>query len=160
MAIREGDRLPSTPVLKKGAAGLEKVDLSQVKGRMALFAVPGAFTSTCTNSHLPSFVRTAGEFRRKGVDRIVCVAVNDPSVMDAWGQAGGAEAAGIEMLSDADGSFTKALGMDFDAPQFGLYGRSRRYAMLVEDGVVKVLNSEENPGAVTVSGGEKLLEAV
>lgn len=160
MAIREGDRLPSTPVLKKGAAGLEKVDLSQVKGRMALFAVPGAFTSTCTNSHLPSFVRTAGEFRRKGVDRIVCVAVNDPSVMDAWGQAGGAEAAGIEMLSDADGSFTKALGMDFDAPQFGLYGRSRRYAMLVEDGVVKVLNSEENPGAVTVSGGETLLEAV
>lgn len=160
MAIREGDRLPSTPVLKKGAAGLEKVDLSQVKGRMALFAVPGAFTSTCTNSHLPSFVRTAGEFRRKGVDRIVCVAVNDPSVMDAWGQAGGAEAAGIEMLSDADGSFTRALGMDFDAPQFGLYGRSRRYAMLVEDGVVKVLNTEENPGAVTVSGGEKLLEAV
>lgn len=160
MAIREGDRLPSTPVLKKGAAGLEKVDLSQVKGRMALFAVPGAFTSTCTNSHLPSFVRTAEQFREKGVDRIVCVAVNDPSVMDAWGQAGGAEAAGIEMLSDADGSFTKALGMDFDAPQFGLYGRSRRYAMLVEDGIVKVLNSEENPGAVTVSGGETLLEAV
>ncbi|MRX50625.1 redoxin family protein [Paracoccus sp. S-4012] len=158
MAIKEGDRLPSAEVLKKGENGLEKVDLSQVKGRMALFAVPGAFTSTCSNSHLPSFVKSAEGLRGKGVDRIICVAVNDPSVMEAWGKAGGAGDARIEMMSDADGSFTRALGMEFDAPQFGMYGRSRRYSMLVEDGVVKVLNLEANPGAFEVSGGDKMLE--
>lgn len=159
MAISQGDRLPSAPVLKKGAEGLEKVDLSALPGRVAIFAVPGAFTSTCSNAHMPSFVKVADQFRARGVDRIICVSVNDPSVMEAWSKATGADAAGIEVMSDADGSFTKAIGMDFDAPQFGLYGRSKRYSMLVRDGVVEVLNLEET-GKFEVSTGDKLLESV
>lgn len=159
MAISQGDRLPSTPVLKKGAEGLEKVDLSALPGRVAIFAVPGAFTSTCSNAHMPSFVKVADQFRARGVDRIICVSVNDPSVMEAWSKATGADAAGIEVMSDADGSFTKAIGMDFDAPQFGLYGRSKRYSMLVRDGVVEVLNLEEQ-GKFEVSTGDRLLESV
>lgn len=159
MAITQGDRLPAVPVLKKGADGLEKVDLSAIPGRVAIFAVPGAFTSTCSNAHMPSFVRTADQFRAGGVDRIICVSVNDPSVMDAWAKATGADAAGIEVVSDADGSFTRALGLSFDAPQFGMYGRSQRYSMLVRDGTVEVLNLEA-PGKFEVSGGERLLESV
>lgn len=159
MAITQGDRLPSTPVLKKGAEGLEKVDLSAIPGRVAIFAVPGAFTSTCSNAHMPSFVKVADRFREKGVQRIICVSVNDPAVMDAWSKATGADAAGIEVMSDADGSFTRALGLEFDAPQFGMYGRSKRYSMLVRDGVVEVLNLEQ-PGKFEVSGGERLLESV
>ena len=159
MAITQGDRLPSVPVLKKGAEGLEKVDLSAIPGRAAIFAVPGAFTSTCSNAHVPSFVSSADRFREKGVDRIICVAVNDPMVMEAWAKATGADAAGIEMMADADGSFTRALGLSFDAPQFGMYGRSQRYSMLVRDGVVEVLNLEQ-PGKFEVSGGERLLESV
>lgn len=160
MAIKQGDRLPATPVLKKGADGLETVDLSTIPGRVAIFAVPGAFTSTCSNAHMPSFVKTAARFRDKGVDRIICVSVNDPSVMEAWAKATGADTARIEVLSDADGSFTKAMGMDFDAPEFGMYGRSKRYSMLVRDGVVEVLNAEAGPGAFEVSGGDRLLESV
>lgn len=160
MAISRGDRLPATPVLKKGKDGLEQVDLSAAKGRMALFAVPGAFTSTCSNAHMPSFVKSAEALRGKGIDRIVCVTVNDPSVAEAWAKATGADAAGIEVLADADGSFTKAVGMDFDAPQFGMYGRSKRFSALVRDGVVEVLNAEANPGAFEVSGGDKLLAQV
>lgn len=159
MAITQGDRLPSVPVLKKGAEGLETVDLAALPGRVAIFAVPGAFTSTCSNAHMPSFVKTADQFRQKGVQRIICVAVNDPAVMEAWAKATGADAAGIEVVSDADGSFTRALGMAYDAPQFGMYGRSKRYSMLVRDGVVEVLNLEQ-PGKFEVSGGERLLESV
>lgn len=159
MAITQGDRLPSAPVLKKGAEGLEKVELSAIPGRVAIFAVPGAFTSTCSNAHMPSFVKVADRLRDRGVQRIICVAVNDPMVMEAWSQATGADAAGIEVMSDADGSFTRALGLSFDAPQFGMYGRSQRYSMLVRDGVVEVLNLEQ-PGKFEVSGGERLLESV
>lgn len=159
MAITQGDRLPSVPVLKKGAEGLEKLDLSAIPGRVAIFAVPGAFTSTCSNAHMPSFVKVADQFRARGVDRIICVSVNDPSVMDAWSKVTSADAAGIEVVSDADGSFTRALGLSFDAPQFGMYGRSKRYSMLVRDGVVEVLNLEE-AGKFEVSGGDRLLESV
>lgn len=160
MTIKTGDTLPDTPVLARGEKGFEPLDLSQVKGRMVLFAVPGAFTGTCTKSHLPSYVQTAEQLRAKGVDRIACVAVNDPAVLTAWSKAGGARDAGVEMFSDADGSFTRALGLNFDAPQYGMYGRSKRYSMLVEDGVVKIFNLEENPGAFEVSGGETMLAAL
>lgn len=159
MAITQGDRLPSAPVLKKGTDGLEKVDLSALPGRVAIFAVPGAFTSTCSNAHMPSFVKVADQFRDKGVQRIICVSVNDPFVMEAWAQATGADAAGIEVVADPDGSFTRSLGLVFDAPQVGLHGRSMRYSMLVRDGVVEVLNLEQ-PGKFEVSGGERLLESV
>lgn len=125
-----------------------------------IFAVPGAFTPpTCDSAHLPSFVRTLPQFKAKGVDQVICLSVNDPFVMEAWGgNAAGAD--GIAMMGDADGSFTRAIGMDFDAPPVGgLLARSQRYAMLVEDGVVTQLNKEAEPGVCELSaGGETLLD--
>ncbi|AXC48550.1 peroxiredoxin [Paracoccus suum] len=160
MTIKTGDRLPQVTVLKKGADGIESVDLSAIPGRVALFGVPGAFTSTCSNAHMPSFVKASGALRDAGISRIICVTVNDPHVADAWGRQTGAEAAGVEVMADADGSLTRAMGLEFDAPQAGLYGRSKRFSALVRDGVVEVLNLEANPGAFEVSGGDRLLTQV
>ncbi len=159
MAISQGDRLPDAELIRMGAEGPETVSLAEMgRGKtIALFAVPGAYTPTCSSAHVPSFIRTKGDFAAKGVEEIVCVAVNDPFVMTAWGEATGATAAGLHMLSDADGAFTKALGLDFDAPPAGLHGRSKRYAMLVEDGTVKALHVEESPGVCETSAGESLL---
>ena len=141
MTISVGDTLPQATLLQ-------------------LFGLPGAYTGTCSTAHVPSFIRTKGDFDAKGVDEIICVSVNDPFVMQAWGEATGATEAGLTFLGDADGSFTKAIGMDFDAPPAGLHGRSKRYAMLVEDGVVKVLNEEASPGTCEISSGETLLDAL
>ena len=130
----------------------------KVKGRkVVVFAVPGAFTPTCHSAHVPSFVRTKDQFDAKGVDEIICVSCNDPFVMKAWGEATGATAAGITMLADASSEFTRAIGMDFDAPPVGLIARSKRYAMLVDDGTVTLLQQEESSGVCDVSGGEGLL---
>jgi cytochrome c peroxidase len=160
MAIQEGDALPEAQLIRIGADGPEAVALHDLigAGRAVIFAVPGAYTPTCSSAHVPSFVRTKDAFADKGVGTVVCVAVNDPFVMKAWGEATGATEAGIEMLGDADGTFTKSIGMDFDAPPAGLHGRSKRYAMLVEDGRVTALNVEENPGACEISAGEALLD--
>ncbi len=160
MSISEGSRLPAATLLHVGDAGPAPVDLAaRVAGRkVAIFAVPGAFTGTCTTAHVPSFIRTRDGFAAKGVDEIICISVNDPFVMKAWGDATGANDAGLTMLADADGSFTRAMGMDFDAPPVGLLGRSRRYAMLVDDGTVTALNIEESPGTCELSGGEALLD--
>lgn len=149
-------------MVQLGAEGPEAVALAdKTKGRkVVIFAVPGAFTPTCHSAHVPSFVRTKDQFNAKGVDEIICVSVNDPFVMKAWGEATGATAAGITMLADAGSEFTKAIGMDFDAPPAGLMARSKRYAMVVEDGKVTVLQAEENPGVCEVSGGEALLDAL
>lgn len=162
MSISEGDSLPQADLVRMGAKGPEAVSTETLtKGRkVILFAVPGAFTPTCHSAHVPSFIRTRDAILAKGVDEIVCVAVNDPFVMKAWGEATGATEAGITFLSDGTGAFTKALGLNFDAPAAGLVGRSKRYAMLVEDGVVKVLHLETAPGTCDVSGGEAMLEAI
>lgn len=161
MAITTGDKLPAGELIKMGANGPEKISVSEIgAGHVAIFAVPGAFTPTCSQAHMPSFVRTADDFRAKGVSKIYCITVNDPFVADAWAKATGADKAGIEVLADADGSFTKAIGMNFDAAAAGLLGRSKRYAMLVKDGVVEVFNLEENAGVCELSGGETLLQAV
>jgi cytochrome c peroxidase len=162
MAISTGDTLPDATLTQMGADGPGPVKLSEkVKGRkVAIFAVPGAFTPTCHSAHVPSFIRTKDQFAEKGVDEIICISVNDPFVMGAWGESTGATAAGITMLGDPASEFTKAIGMDFDAPPAGLMARSQRYAMLVEDGVVKVLNAEDNPGACETSAGEGLLDAM
>jgi peroxiredoxin len=125
-----------------------------------IFAVPGAFTPTCHSAHVPSFMRTKDQFTEKGVDEIICVSVNDPFVMKAWGEVTGATEAGITMLSDAESAFTKAIGMDFDAPPAGLIARSKRYAMLVEDGIVTQLNEESSPGECEISAGEGLLDVM
>ena len=162
MTISTGDRLPATTFTAMGANGPEPVALDdKLAGRkVVIFAVPGAFTPTCHSAHVPSFIRTKDRFAEKGVDEIVCVSVNDPFVMQAWGEATGAAGAGITMLADAEGIFTAGIGMDFTAPPAGLIGRSKRYAMLVEDGVVKLLHVEENPGACDTSAGEGLLAAM
>ncbi|MDU9003062.1 peroxiredoxin [Sedimentitalea todarodis] len=162
MTISTGEKLPDATLVTMGAEGPETVSLAdKIKGRkVVIFAVPGAFTPTCHSAHVPSFIRTKSEFDGKGVDEIICVSVNDPFVMKAWGDATGAEAAGLTMLSDPESTFTKAIGMDFDAPPAGLIARSRRYAMLVEDGSVTVLQAEENPGVCEVSGGEGLLASM
>lgn len=162
MTIAVGDRLPEATLVRIGEKGPEAVSMAdKVKGRkVAIFAVPGAFTPTCHSAHVPSFIRTKDQFAAKGVDEIICVSVNDPFVMKAWGEATGATAAGLTMLADADSSFTKAIGMDFSAPPAGLIARSRRYAMLVEDGVVKLMEIEQAPGTCEISGGESLLAKI
>ena len=162
MAISVGARLPEAVLLAMGAEGPGQVELGpKLKGRkVVIFGLPGAFTGTCTSAHVPSFIRTKAGFDAKGVDEIICVAVNDPFVMKAWAEATGAAAAGITMLGDGDSSFTKAIGMEFDAPAIGFHARSRRYALYAEDGVVKVLNLEESPGACEISAGETLLAQI
>lgn len=161
MAISVGDTLPEVNLVQIGNDGPEAVALGdKLKGRkVVVFAVPGAFTPTCHSAHVPSFVRTKDAFAEKGVDEIICISVNDPFVMKAWGEATGATAAGLTMLGDPESAFTKAIGMDFSAPPAGLLARSKRYAMLVDDGKVTVLNVEASPGECEISAGEALLEA-
>lgn len=162
MTLTVGEKLPAATLLKIGANGPEAVDLAALTAgrKVVIFAVPGAYTGVCTTAHVPSFIRTKPQFDAKGVDEILCVSVNDPFVMAAWGEATGASAAGITLLADAEAAFTKAIGMAFSAPPVGLIDRSARYAMLVEDGVVKVLNREESPGVCELSAGEGLLAAL
>ena len=162
MTITVGDSLPEASLAKLGESGPEQVSISDVvKGRkVVIFAVPGAFTPTCQSAHVPSFMKVKDDLAAKGVDEVICVAVNDPWVMEAFGRETGAAGAGITMLADGSGAFTKAIGMDFDAPPVGFIGRSRRYAMLAEDGVVKVLHVEESPGTCEISGGEAMLAEV
>ena len=162
MAIKQGDTLPDTTLVEMTEHGPSPVSLSsKTAGRkVVIFAVPGAFTPTCHSAHVPSFIRTKDQFDAKGVDEIICVSVNDPFVMKAWGEATGATAAGITMLGDAESAFTTNIGMDFSAPPAGLLARSKRYAMLVDDGVVTLLQEEESPGVCDVSGGEGLLASM
>ncbi|MEM1073860.1 MAG: peroxiredoxin [Pseudomonadota bacterium] len=159
MTISQGDMLPDATLVAMGAEGPAPVSLAEkTKGRkVVVFAVPGAFTPTCHSAHVPSFIRTKAEFEAKGIEEIICISVNDPFVMKAWGEATGATEAGITMLGDAESAFTKAIGMDFSAPPAGLTDRSKRYAMLVEDGKVVLLQEEESPGQCEISAGEALL---
>jgi cytochrome c peroxidase len=161
MTIAVGDTLPAATFRMKTETGLgEMTSAEAFAGKTAVFAVPGAFTPTCHNAHVPSFVKNMDALKAKGVDRVVCVSVNDPFVMGAWGEATGATAAGVVMLADADASFTKAVGLDFDGSGAGLGVRSKRWSMLVQDGVVKVLNLEESPGQATCSTGDALLDQI
>ena len=162
MTISTGDKLPEATLMRLGASGPEEVSLSTLtRGRkVVIFAVPGAYTPTCSAAHVPSFIRTKAEFDAKGVEEIICISVNDPFVMKAWGEATGATEAGITMLADPQSAFTKAIGLDFDAPPAGLLARSKRYAMAVEDGIVTVLHVEESPGTCEATAGESLLAAI
>lgn len=126
--------------------------------KLVLFAVPGAFTPTCSQKHLPGFIEKADELKSKGVDTIACVSVNDPFVMRAWGESVNAEDK-VMLLADGSGLYTEALGVTLDLTDKGLGKRSRRYALLADDGVVKVLNLEEG-GAFTVSSAEDILKAL
>ena len=157
MTIKVGDRLPDATLTQAAAEGPRPVSAKDVFAgkKVALFAVPGAFTPTCSAKHLPGFKQMAGEIKGKGVDTIACVSVNDAFVMRAWAedQAVGED---IVMLADGGGDFTRALGLDFDASKFGMGTRSQRYSMIVDDGVVKELNVEE-PGEFKVSSADYLL---
>ena len=160
MTISVGDKVPDAMLVRLGADGPEGVSVSTLtEGRtVVIFAVAGAYTGTCTTAHVPSYIRTKDTFKERGVEEIICIAVNDPFVMGAWGETTGATEAGITMVGDPESTFTKAIGMEFSALPAGLIDRSKRYAMLVIDGEVKVLNEEENPGLCEVSSGEGLLE--
>jgi cytochrome c peroxidase len=162
MSISVGDTLPNATLYMMGEEGPESVSLQdKLKGRkVVLFALPGAYTGVCSTAHVPSFIRTKGDFDAKGVDEIICVSVNDPFVMKAWADATGATEAGLTFLGDAQAEFTKAVGMDFTAPPAGLIDRSQRYALVAEDGVVQVIHAEESPGVCDISGGEALRDAM
>ena len=157
MAIKEGDRLPDATFMTYGPEGPRPITTDEVfKGkRVALLAVPGAFTPTCSAKHLPGFKEKAAELRGKGIDAIACVSVNDVFVMKAWGedQAVGED---IIMLADGNGAVTKDIGLDMDASKFGMGPRSQRYSMIVNDGVVEKLNVEEG-GEFRVSSADYMM---
>ena len=157
MTIQVGDRIPSMTLTKASAEGPQPIETDDYfAGRkVALFAVPGAFTPTCSARHLPGYVEKAGDLKAKGVDEIAAVSVNDAFVMQAWGEQGGADGK-VTMLADGNGAFAEALGLDADFSKFGMGKRSQRFSAIVEDGVVKSLNVEE-PGAFNVSSAEFLL---
>jgi peroxiredoxin len=162
MAIQVGDRLPQSTFRTMGPEGrpVEKTTDDVFKGRkVVLFAVPGAFTPTCHKNHMPGFVAKANEIKAKGVDAIVVTAVNDVFVLDAWTKQSGCDGK-IEYIADGNGDFARAIGLTFDGSGNGLGLRSKRYAMLVEDGVVKTLNVEDAPGKAEVSGAENLLKSL
>ncbi len=157
--IKVGDRLPSAKFKVMTAEGpAEKTTDDIFKGKkVVLFAVPGAFTPTCHRNHLPGFLNKADTIKAKGVNTIAVTGVNDVFVMDAWKKSTGAEGK-IEFLADGSADFAKAIGLSLDASAGGLGIRSKRYSMLVDDGVVKSLNIEEAPGKAEVSGADNLLK--
>lgn len=161
-AIAVNDKLPADVTLNyfDGEGNMKEITVGDLaKGKkVVLFAVPGAFTPTCSLKHLPGFIERADELKAKGVDTIACVSVNDAFVMDAWGKSVGADGK-VLMLADGSAVFAKAIGAELDLNDKGLGMRSRRYAMLVDDMVVKVLNMEEG-GAFTVSSAEDILSAL
>lgn len=156
--IHVGDRLPAANLKRLTTDGIKNVPVAELtKGKkVVLFAVPGAFTPTCSERHLPGFLEQAKAFKAKGIDTIACVAVNDPFVMSAWDKASSVDGR-VELLSDGNAEFTKALGLELDGSGAGLGIRSKRYAMLVDDGVVKTLLIEDAPGQAEKSSAEALL---
>jgi glutaredoxin/glutathione-dependent peroxiredoxin len=157
MTIQVGDKLPSATLIKATDHGPDAVQTDEYfAGRkVALFSVPGAFTPTCSARHLPGFVESVDALKAKGVDEVACTAVNDAFVMTAWAKQVGAEGK-VTMLSDGNGAFVKALGLEMDGSKFGMGTRGQRFSMIVDDGVVKELNVEQ-PGDFRVSSAEHLL---
>ena len=157
MTIQVGDRLPDVPLAIGTSEGPKPTSSGEYFAgkRVALFAVPGAFTPTCSARHLPSYVDKAGELKSQGIDEIACISVNDPFVMAAWGKADGSE--DITMLADGNGAFADAIGLTMDGSKFGMGKRSQRYSMIVNDGVVEQLNVEA-PGEYRASSAEHMLD--
>ena len=156
MSIQEGDKLPDATFMKMGPDGPQPVNTGDVFAgkRVALFAVPGAFTPTCSAKHLPGFVEKSALLKARGIDEIACVSVNDVFVMGAWGDSAGS--ADVDMLADGNGKFSKAIGLEMDASGFGMGQRSQRYAMVVDDGTVERLFVEA-PGEFKVSSADHML---
>lgn len=158
MTIKVGDKIPSAVLMEMTAGGPQpvKTDDFFAGRKVAVFALPGAFTPTCSAKHLPGFVQHAAELKAKGVDAIACISVNDAFVMGAWGEQ---QKVGdsVHMLADGNATFTKAIGLEMDGSKFGMGVRSQRFSMLADNGTVKALNVEE-PGAFAVSSAEHMLK--
>jgi peroxiredoxin len=161
MTIKVGDRLPEMKFTVMGTDGPRQKTVNEdfAGKKVALFAVPGAYTPTCTNNHMPGFVGRVDEFKAKGIDTIACTAVNDVFVLTNWAKDTGATGK-IEMLADGSGDFAKAIGLEIDLSSFGIGVRSKRYAMLVDDGVVKVLNVEDSPPVAEKSSAANLCSMI
>ena len=157
MTINIGDRLPDVPLTLATSEGPQQTSTSDYFAgkRVALFAVPGAFTPTCSARHLPSYVEKAQELKAQGIDEIACISVNDPFVMSAWNERDGSS--DITMLADGNGAFAEATGLVMDGSKFGMGRRSQRYSMIVNDGVVEQLNVEA-PGEYRASSAEHMLD--
>lgn len=157
MPIKAGDKVPSVTLTQMTPDGPKPITTDELfKGkRVMVFGLPGAFTPTCSASHLPGFVVNADKIKAKGVDEIVCLSVNDAFVMDAWGKTQNAEE--LRMIGDGNADFARAIGLDLDLTARGMGFRLRRFAMIVEDGVVKHINVEE-PGKFEVSSAEQMME--
>ena len=157
MSIQVGERIPNVPLAIATSEGPQPTSSGDYFAgkRVALFAVPGAFTPTCSARHLPSYVEKAGDLKGKGIDEIACISVNDPFVMAAWGKADGSS--DITMLADGNGEFADAVGLGMDGSKFGMGKRSQRYSMVVNDGVVEQVNVEA-PGEYRASSAETMLE--
>jgi glutaredoxin/glutathione-dependent peroxiredoxin len=158
MTIKVGDKIPSATLMQMKDGGPKPITTSELFDgkKVVVFALPGAFTPTCSAKHLPGFIQNADAIHAKGVDTIACLSVNDAFVMGAWGDNQGAGGK-VVMLADGNGDFTRALGLEMDASKFGMGQRSKRYAMIVDNGVVKVLDVEE-PGAFSVSSAEHVIK--
>jgi glutaredoxin/glutathione-dependent peroxiredoxin len=157
MTIKPGDRIPHIEFATMTADGQQKLttDVVFAGRKVVLFGVPGAFTPTCSMNHLPGFLKERDALKARGVDTVACTAVNDVHVMNAWAKATGADGK-IMMLADGNGEFARAIGLNVDLAKAGMGERSRRYSMIVDNGVVKKLNIEDKPG-VNVSGVESIL---
>lgn len=161
MAIKVGDKIPagSLGIMKSEGPGAISTDELCGGKTVVLFGVPGAYTPTCSKTHLPGFVQNSSALKAKGIDTLACLSVNDVFVMDAWGKSSGAEGK-VLMLADGNATFTKALGLELDASGFGMGTRAQRFAMVVKDGVVQKLAVEPSAGQCTVSGGASVLESL
>ena len=158
MTIKVGDKMPKGQFTRMGANGPEPVTTDSLFNgkKVVLFSVPGAFTPTCSAKHLPGFINNYDQLKKKGIDTIACMAVNDVFVMKAWGEA--SKAAGkVEMLADGNGEYARALGLELDASKFGMGMRGKRFSVIVDDGVVKALNVEP-AGEFGVSSAEAALK--
>ena len=158
MTLHVGDKVPSATLMEMQEGGPKpvKTDDFFAGKKVVVFALPGAFTPTCSAKHVPGFVQHFDELKAKGIDEIACVSVNDAFVMGAWGKDQKSDGK-VRMLADGNGDFTKAMGLEMDGSRFGMGSRSQRYAMIVDNGVIKELNVEE-PGAFSVSSAEHVLK--
>lgn len=162
MALTLGQKLPSAEFVTIGDEGPQTISLASLTGgkRVVIFAVPGAFTSTCHRAHVPSFIEVMDHLSTKGIDAVICLTVNDPFVTTSWEEATGAKSAGIITLSDPDGGFFKAIDMTFSAPAVGLYDRAIRMALVVNDGTVEAIHTEAAPGEFGATSGAAVLAAL
>ena len=160
MALKVGDKIPAAKLQIKTKDGVQTKTTDEIFGgkKVVLFALPGAFTPTCSAKHLPGFVNNHQALKSKGIDSVACLSVNDAFVMDAWGKDQGVEDK-VMMLADGNGEFTKAVGLTMDGTGYGMGLRSQRYAMVLDNGVIKTLNVEA-PGAFEVSSAESILKAL